>query len=360
MTDRPPVSADILYKLFTETSIVELKKHGVVPSSHIPHKTIGLSPTAKRIYDASTPEDQLKLLADFVKDDNIIAAQIAREYILDSDYLEKYSNSGLGFYMEYVVSYYGKCPVCNQASLRSYNSAYIPVVDVICVSKSPESVKMHDLTPRLFQIKISVGKSSYFTSDRICVGSKRFGYNSHIVNVNIHNRFKNIVVGYICINLDYNEESNTGTINHTGSYVLIPEFNKAGVTDTYYQYVTGSGCFGKNAIQWNNNVVIKHPLNTCLSITTVDTTVVFTESTMANPFNVTKKDRIVRNLFTALVVPPTPVITNSYGTRSASVRKSVVDDNIDIPLKKSRIIQAGGDYYKYIKYKLKYFNLVKT
>ena len=290
------VSIDELYKIFTESPIIDIRecrkrksREPTIPL-HLEQKESKdvMTPTTKKLYEAFTPETQKRILEDFKKDDKIIDKEYEKEIKNDPDYIEKTENGELGFYMELFVAYFGTCPVCKANSLRCYSKSNIPVVDVICINKNTD---LHNFYPRYFQIKIAVNDSTYFTNDYITVGSKNYGFNCHEVDIKNKN-YDKIVIGYICIKLSYCEESNIYSVIRNKSFVLVPTFNHS--IGKYYRYLTESYFCGKNAITWNKRAVKKLDISNCLKYNIINTIVPFSKKHFDNPF---KEDSLCRTLF---------------------------------------------------------------
>lgn len=344
------VSTDVLYKIFTESKIMELKKPKPSKAPAKKSKQIGLSPLTRQILEATSPESRAAMLRDIRRDDDEIQKQLEIEMLEDPDYLENLENNKLGFYMEQVIAFYGACPVCNAKTLRNYASPFIPVVDVICVNKSVEGNTAHSNQTRFFQIKLSVGESKYFSPKYVCVGSRRYGQNSHVVDIASHDITKNVVVGYICINVTRNEEANTCTINYDidKSFILLPQLKKVGIVGTYYNYIAKKVHFFKNAIKWNQDAVTRNSLRSCIEELVINTGIIFNETVEPNPFGPIKLGE--RLIFDTEVKDESKEekkddTYHSYFTRSKTKRP---DDDVENGVEKK--FKKGG-YLK--KYKLK-------
>ena len=240
-----------------------------------------LSPEGKKIYKSASTPDKSRLLADLLADTRTVEEIEMKEYENDSDYLEKLENNGLGLYMESFISNYGICPICKQKTLRKYSASNMPVVDLICVNKAYHTTNNSCF---LFQVKTSLS-DIYFNKKEnyITVGSKKFGYNSHIVKGNSSDVNKTLVIGYICLFLDQNMmDNNKYKINKSKSFVLVPDLQKK-LDEYYYEYIMEF--MGKNRIKWNNNLVSTNDINVCLNnIVDIDTTQIFNEEVISNPY----------------------------------------------------------------------------
>lgn len=240
-----------------------------------------LSPEGKLLYERAPKEDKEKLLNDLVKDTNIVENMEMVDYMNDLDYKEKMENNMLGFYMESFISCYGMCPVCKQNTLRKYNMSNMPVVDLICTNFD---YHFNNKSCFLYQLKTSID-SNYFTKNHITVGSKRFGYNSHIVKGTDNDNKKILVIGYICLFLTQNENHNNKyKINKSRSFILIPNLENT-LDDYYYSY--GVNYFGKNIIRWNSKLVSINSINECIDNANnmnVDTNKQFSEVIIENPY----------------------------------------------------------------------------
>jgi hypothetical protein len=101
----------------------------------------------------------------------------------------------------------------------------MPAVDVICINHNIEYGVMY------FQIKATLsGREDvyglkYFSYDEnyVCTGSKRFGYNCHIIKANDYTN-RDLLIGYICIEYKM-RDSNNIIINIQKSFLLLPNTN---------------------------------------------------------------------------------------------------------------------------------------
>ena len=242
-----------------------------------------LSPEGKLLYKRAPEEDKEKLLNDLVKDTNIVENMEMLDYMNDLDYKEKMENNMLGFYMESFISCYGKCPVCKQKTLRKYNMSNMPVIDLICTNFD---YHYNNGGCFMYQLKTSID-SNYFNKNHITVGSKRFGYNSHIVKGSDDDNKKLLVIGYICLFLTQNENNDNNNkykINKSKSFVLIPDL-KSTLDEHYYSY--GVNYFGKNIIRWNSKLVTMNSISNCINNIdnmNVDTNKQFSEIIIENPY----------------------------------------------------------------------------
>jgi len=288
------VSIDDLYTIFTHTDIIEYSVEKKTDAKIIlptPKKTI-FSPSTDDLLECFTPIERGRLMKDFKNDDSKLLEQARKDYLDDDDYNEKLKFREIGIFMEPIISVFGFCPGCNQKTLKCYDDIGIPVVDVICVNKEPYAIELHKKYPRIYQIKVSLNKSKYFTNEYIHTGSLRYGYNSHMAKVkNI--KYNLIVVGYICIHLDdLDDLNNDYRINQQKSYVLVPTLNATGVSGTYYTYGTSS-FYGKPKIIWNKNAVKTYKLQNYLNLKSISTSIVFYKNVYENPMN---KKTICRQL----------------------------------------------------------------
>jgi hypothetical protein len=321
MTDTNYISIEHLYSLFTETNIIELnyidekKKQSEFKSKNIFSPTkIGytdptqLSPFAKAIYDASSPSERTQLLIDLKKDDDEIEKSYLNQYIDDPDYQDKLAHNKFGFYMESYISYFALCPVCGENTLRLYEINNLPVVDAICINKTEEGNTLHLLGPRIYQIKVAINDSNYFGKDYVLAGSKRFGYNSHVINNKEHDPLKNTVTGYICISVNtdsINTDKDTFyKINYDKSYTLIPIFSNKEKSGYFYTYDdTYKSRYKKNKIIFNPKLVRQKKLIEIMNISlikqeaktlTINTNNIFLSSGInINPFTLVAKKLFV-------------------------------------------------------------------
>nr|AEX62565.1 hypothetical protein mv_R360 [Moumouvirus Monve] len=135
-----------LYKLFFCKNIIETT---IIPNQQniINHQTFNLTltPTSKKIYDATSPKSKPYILRDLLKNTETIENSESKIDLLDPDYQEKFQNNGLGFFMEDYICAYGKCPVCGQASLRKFSQSNVPVIDLVCINTNYHLKKINVL-----------------------------------------------------------------------------------------------------------------------------------------------------------------------------------------------------------------------
>lgn len=273
-----------LYELFftkpISTTILLNREHTPQPYQQQQQQNL-LSPMSKQIYQSAYTPDKPKLLQEFIKDDLAIETLEQQQYKDDPDYQEKLENGGLGFYMESFIAFHGLCPLCGQKTLRKYIRSNIPVVDLICINKSYHEANNSCF---LFQIKTTLSDLYFNKSQQyIMVGSKQFGYNSHIVKGSDDIKKKTIVIGYICISLDRNILDNTKyKINKQKSFVLIPNLLNT-KSENYYEYT--QSIMNKNVIKWNNNLVNMYNITNVLNVSDVNTMEIFNETFNVNPYN---------------------------------------------------------------------------
>lgn len=192
-----------------------------------------ISPNGKKILKTVRKEEQLELARALVEDADLVEANEMEEYENDPDYKEKMENNGLGFYMENFIAFHGVCPVCGQKTLRKYSFSNMPVIDLICVNVPYHTVHGGCF---LYQVKTSLN-DMYFSrkSNRIMIGSKRFGYNSHAVKGTDSDIKKLLTIGYICLFMDLQTDNTKYKINKLKSFVLIPDLQKK-LDQYYYEY----------------------------------------------------------------------------------------------------------------------------
>lgn len=303
-------SSESLYKLFTQTKIVESIE--IQPSKLTINQVSRneLTPFSQLIYDSVSTNEKKKLLEDFKKDD----MKIDLEDINDPDYIEKLENNKLGFYMEDFICHHFICPICQQKTLRKFSINNMPVVDLICVNYDYHYKYKKTF---LFQIKISVDNTTYFSNKNryILVGSKKYGYNSHEISANDNINKKFILINYICLYLNQKSD-HTYQIDKKNSFILIPDLSKNN-RELYYKYLEGSYYFNRNKITWNPNLVNIKDINNYCDKYMVDTNTIF---------------------------DITAIINNPYNEKINRVTKK---------------LQFAGYYYKYKKYKAKYLNKIK-
>ena len=235
-----------------------------------------MTPLSKSIYETATTTEKKRLLHDFQLDDEII--NIINEMETDKDYIYEDDLPGsIGFFLESWVTLNYKCPVCDQFTLRKYVISNMPVVDLVCINKDHKIE--HGV--KFFQVKSS-STDGYFKKTDISagfihVGSKRFGYNAHIIKSTESNDIKKILVGYICINYFNSEKQNIMIINKKKSFVLLPNTKINTIDESYYFYYDIPN---KNVIGWNNILVNQHIFNP--SFNTFDNSTQYNEKQINN------------------------------------------------------------------------------
>ncbi|AVL94977.1 hypothetical protein ma591 [Moumouvirus australiensis] len=271
-----------LYKLFFCKKLIEpiiITNQQNISSHHIFNLT--LTPTSKKIYNATSPNSKPYILQDLLKNTQTIEDLESKIDLLDPDYQEKFQNNGLGFFMEDYICAYGKCPVCGQATLRKYSQSNVPVIDLVCINTDYHLKKNKCF---IFQIKISLTNNYFSLKNKILiVGSKNYGKISHI-HTGLEPIINKIVVpGYICVKLKKVDEINQEyVIDYKSSFSLIPNYqNKS--SENYYDYIDVSGFYGKNIISWNDSMVDVINLNDVLDNNKIKYEV-FQENESSNPY----------------------------------------------------------------------------
>lgn len=300
-----------IFKLFTETNLLDTKEIPFLPINNNTTSAINiydpnkLTPISKLIYDSVDTNEKERLLLDFKKDDiNLNLLDLD-----DPDYIEKLENNRLGFYMEDFVCHYFKCPNCMQKTLKKYAISNMPVVDVICTNYNYHIDKNETF---LFQIKISTSLNNYFSKNNkyILIGSKKYGYNSHVINGADQAFDKQLLINYICLQLDQIAD-NTYNIDKRNSFILIPDAKK-NINNHYYEYIQKQNRFNRSAITWNINLVGELGINNYCDNFIVNTNTVFSIN---------------------------KILSNPYSKKFSKISKKLM---------------FGGYYYKYLKYKSKY------
>lgn len=272
-------SLQTLYNLFFHKNLIVLSKN--IPQSPPPksNKPIIVTPMTKMILSTLTPNSREFMRRDLQADTEIIEKMEKIELENDPDYLEKMANSGLGFYMENFISYYGVCPVCKEYTLRKYFHSNVPVVDFVCVNKD---YHLKTNTCFLFQLKISLG-DEYFSLKRqtISIGSRRYGELPHTVKGNDNIDYKRIVPGYICLKLIPREMQNY-QIDVINSFIIVPDYNNMS-NRSYYEYLPYTDKYGKDIITWHSNMFIMLLIGDILTTLNV-THEFFSEMIIENPY----------------------------------------------------------------------------
>lgn len=252
-----------LQKLLFTKNLIKLSKN--IPSEPVsPVKSLKrksedfLTPIAKKIYNVTSPRSKSFVLEELQRDTTKI--ECIEKNSIDPDFQYKMENNGLGFFMENIVSFYGKCPGCNQNRLCKYASSNVPVVDLVCTNTD---FHLKNNSCFLYQLKISLG-NDYFSLKKqtISVGSKKYGEIVHGINGNSDRKM--IVPGYICIQLQKTslQEYN---ICHKKSFVLVPDYNNM-TEDLYYKYTGTKNRYGSDIITWNAAMVNVHELHSVFDL----------------------------------------------------------------------------------------------
>jgi hypothetical protein len=362
------ISEEKLYKLFHESYLIEIEDNKkfrenkeVSQSTHeyslrpredkktkiedeilIPGLKINISPNMKKILSMIDISERRSAYEDMIKDDEKL--NLLDEYMDDPDYIEKMENTQLGFYMEKYVSYYIKCPECNEFSLRGYYLSNIPAIDLICINQAE-----HKHT-RYFQVKTSIEHSSYFTKNYVTAGSKRFGHNCHINFIGK----KYPIIGYICINLNKISD-NKFKINIDNSYVILPKLDsKLQQSYEYIDYKTlgeeekkkiSNKYEDKNIIKFIEEGIIRQKLNQDIGNLEINTDYDFKTKKINNPFSSKPQDETVRKL----KYPEEEEEKQNKRTKRPRENTENIGD------KKMR--QSGGKYFDlYLKYKYLYLH----
>lgn len=279
------IDIDTLNDLFYGSTIVETKYiiNKYNPNDYKPKKiSFEMTPMSKMIYDSVSTCKKDSILRDMMIDDNYI--DDINE--LDPDYLEKLENNELGFYMEDFVCHNMRCPICNKKSLRKYSVKNMPVVDVICINSDK-----HDREIKLFQIKTTLD-NGYFDRKKctLLTGSKKYGYMCHEISGKDNAERKNLLVGYICINMT-EVADNKYRISKTKSFVLVPNIRDEN-NQKYFSYTGKKAHFNNEILIWNPDMSNVYNINKFIDNMDVDATIIYNISDIVlNPY-----DRVAQKL----------------------------------------------------------------
>ena len=218
------------------------------------NKSYILTPLSKDIYDSATEKEKERLIDSFKEDDKKIELENLLNNKNDPDYIFEFENpSAIGFYLESWIAVNYPCPICS-GKLKKYVLYNMPIIDLVCNNK----FHTNEMGVKFFQVKSSEDDSivpkdnkKYFSSldkyDKydengkegyIHTGSKKYGYNAHVIKSNDSIDKKQILIGYICIN--YTKKETKLTINNSKSFILLPKTSKNDSNDTYYKYIHNS------------------------------------------------------------------------------------------------------------------------
>jgi len=223
-----PIELDKIKFLFENEDILELEllEERVRIDEKVEPNYL-LTPYTKKIYDSLDTVEKERFIRDIMIDDLKISD-------LENKINDKnYNPEPLIYdYLEYIISYFSKCPVCGMNTLRKYANISMPVIDIVCINDHPPN------KTRYFQIKTTNGtlfKGLPYFSKRdkfIKVGSRIFGENIHkITNDRIYNDYQNMLIGYICI--EYTTLDDIIKVNHRNSFYIIPDISD----NIQYEYV---------------------------------------------------------------------------------------------------------------------------
>jgi hypothetical protein len=268
------IKVDDLAKIFFTKNLVELDKTPPkTPPRGEPSVDSSLTPLSKAIYDTLTPKSKEPMLQ-LMRMDDLITQEAEMS---DPDYVEKFENGRLGFFMEEYISYYGFCPVCGQKSLKKYDHSNVPVVDLVCINRD---YHLMSETPFLFQVKISFTNLYFDLNEKIItIGSKTYGYNAHMVKGTSPQLQKFICPGYICIKMN-SVNLQDYVVDYRNSFVLLPDYHKQNPT-YYYKYLKSDF---KNQITWNSSMTSVQPLTKVITENRI-TYSVFGEEIIKNPYS---------------------------------------------------------------------------
>ena len=280
------ISLDQIYNLFFGKKIVDQTRiEYTADQLATPKKRSApepeLTPISKKIYDAATPRSKPYVLQELSRDNAIVESYNDKENAVDPDYEEKMENNGLGFFMENIISVYGRCPVCGESMLKKYAESNVPIVDLVCVN---HEYHLREEKCFLYQLKISLTNDYFSLKDgKIAVGSKAYGEPTHVVKgtADLHNKI--VVPGYICIKL-YPKDANRQIydIDHRNSFALVPDYSNVS-DENYYQYSEAINKYGKNVIKWNPSMVKTVALKSVIDKNNIAYEV-FNEQIIPNPY----------------------------------------------------------------------------
>lgn len=223
-----PIELDKIKYLFENEDILELEllRERVRIKEEVKEDYL-LTPYTKKIYESLDTVEKARFIEDIMIDD--IKIRDIENKINDVNYNP---DPLIYDYLEYIISYFSKCPVCGMNTLRKYANISMPIIDIVCINDHPPN------KTRYFQIKTSNGtlfKGLPYFSKRekfIKVGSRKYGENVHKITNNIkYNDYQDMLIGYICI--EYTNLEDKIKINPTNSFYIIPETSN----NIEYQYI---------------------------------------------------------------------------------------------------------------------------
>ena len=223
-----PIDLDKIKYLFENEAILELEllEDRVRIDEEVKEEYV-LTPYTKKIYESLDTVEKDKFIKDIIIDD--IKIRDLENKINDLNYNP---DPLIYDYLEYIISYFSKCPVCGMNTLRKYANISMPVIDIVCINDHPPN------KTRYFQIKTSNGNLfkglPYFskTDKFIKVGSRKYGENVHKITNDIkYNGYQDMLIGYICI--EYTNLEDIIKVNISNSFYIIPEVTNY----LQYQYI---------------------------------------------------------------------------------------------------------------------------
>lgn len=227
-TELKPIELDKIKYLFENEDILELEllRERVKIDEEVKEDYL-LTPYTKKIYESLDTVEKARFIEDIMIDD--IKIRDLENKINDVNYNP---DPLIYDYLEYIISYFSKCPVCGMNTLRKYANISMPIIDIVCINDHPPN------KTRYFQIKTSNGtlfKGLPYFSKRgkfIKVGSRKFGENVHKITNDIkYNDYQDMLIGYICI--EYTNLEDTIKVNTSNSFYIIPEVSN----NLEYQYI---------------------------------------------------------------------------------------------------------------------------
>jgi hypothetical protein len=216
-----------------------------------------LSPYTEDLIASVSPISQYKLIRDILTDEERLRAQGIHEEDTDADF-KVYNSSIIGTDLELWVCAHLLCPICKVGRLYKYASGNMPVIDAVCSNEHPNHSRYFQIKTTMSETKNIYGFYYFnFKQNYISTGSKRYGYNAHYINASDPINNKKLLVNYICI--EYNINNNKININTSKSFCVFPILELRS-DKPYYEYM-------KNI--YNKSIVIPS-LELCERITFKD------------------------------------------------------------------------------------------
>lgn len=241
------ITKEYLLDLFEseQTYIIEpiiLKKSQIIQKPNT--SVYEFSPHTRTLLQSFTPNTRRYMIDDLRNDDEDIY-KIEQALEEKDEVYTYFENTAIGVFLEEWVCYNLKCS-CGDKFVK-YQNPNMPVIDIKCNNDNHNS----DLYgPKYYQIKSSELYKTfrgleYFQlepNQYIHVGSRKYGSLCHEIKIGdidfsnkSSDKYKKLLIGYICIKYTYNTDSNINIIGNS-SFILQPKLKFDKFIDLNSQY----------------------------------------------------------------------------------------------------------------------------